>query len=548
LPYKSLVLPFIVDKSGEKPFTPELEPATVVCLAEAQRKKGGLLSSSVEKIAFISKVHYPIWLVPWEDRCLLVDGLGIPSYEGAYAKPPDLKRFIEDLKRSSVSRGDFKEALGRHLETFKDFIEVAKVSVKGLITQKGLLSALPEYLGKGKVLEDSSNESLDLIPPELGEEQALKACDKVVKLWRLIKGDVKGLQQALKLLDEMISLHEHGIQCEIERIREEYGRKISNLTLAIEDKVKKLIQKRDSEIKKVEKAIEKKLKSAMRRMDRSKHKLQRLERNEIAILKKIEHFKRKGREAKAAYWGQKLRECRREIGNVEREIKSISSQIEKIKREGEERVKDVKESFERTISLEKERIRELEALRDSEIKGKQKELEELKFKAEHISSQIEELINRKEKYASTLRDETTIPLRLDETALTHIPLYLVKYEGEEGKARYGLHPPMLASSPKGILKKIRKIWRFSLESRIKLLISPFSKDLEKMLNSALIERIRKDEAFREKIDKICCSNNLLGKEDFDKLLTDGMNQLKRQELVKLEEAMAILKRYGGVKE
>ena len=69
-----------------------------------------------------------------------------------------------------------------------------------------------------------------------------------------------------------------------------------------------------------------------------------------------------------------------------------------------------------------------------------------------------------------------------------------------------------------------------------------------MLNSALIERIRKDEAFREKIDKICCSNNLLGKEDFDKLLTDGMNQLKRQELVKLEETMAILKQYGGVKE
>ena len=83
--------------------------------------------------------------------------------------------------------------------------------------------------------------------------------------------------------------------------------------------------------------------------------------------------------------------------------------------------------------------------------------------------------------------------------------------------------------------------------RLKLLISPFSKDLEKMLNSALIERMGKDEVFREKIDKVCCSNNLLARGDFGRLLTDGVNQLKRQELVKMEEAMTILEQYGGVK-
>ena len=547
MPHRSLILPFIVEGGGwESPFASDLELAAVVCLAEAQRKKGGLLSSSVEKAAFISKVYYPLWLVPWEDRCLVVNGLGLSSYEATYAKPPDLKVFIEDLERSGISRGDFKEALKRHLETFKDFIEVARVSVKGLITQKDLLNSLLKYLGKGKVLDESSNESLALIPPELGEEQALEACDKVVKLWRLIKGDAKGLQYALKLLDEMISLHEHGIHCEIERIREKYGREISNLTLTVEDKVKKLIQKRDSEIKKVEKGAEKKLKSAMRKMERSKRKLQRLERNEIVILKRIEHFKRKGNEAKVAYWEQKLRECRREIGNVERELKSISSQIERIKREGEERIKGVQESFERMISLERERVKELEDQRNSEIEAKQKELEDLKFKAEHIASQIEELINRKEKYAATLRNETTIPWKLDEETLVHIPLYLVKYEEKE-KARYGLHPPMLASSHNSLLKKIRKVWSFSLESRIKLLISPFSKDLEKMLNSALIERMSKDEAFKEKIDRICQSNNILGTRDFRKLLTDGINQLKRRELVKFDEAMAILKQYGGMK-
>ena len=548
MPYRSLVLPFIVEgEGGESPFASDLELAAIVCLAEAQRKKGGLLSASAEKVAFISKVYYPLWLVPWEERCLVVDGLGLSSYRAEYARLPDLNLFIEDLKRSGVVSRDFRKTLERHSETFRNFEAFADVSVNGLITRKGLLDAFVKYFGRGSFIEEGFNEDSALIPPELGEDDALEAGRKVINLWRLIRADWRGLEQALNVLYERVEFHERGINCEIERIREEYERKASDLRPVIEEKLKRLAQKRDAEVRKVEKATEKKLKSAMKKKGRCERRLQRLERNEIFILKRIEHFKRKGKDAKVDYWNSKLRECRREIEKAEREIKAVSDQIEAITREGEEKVKEVEKRFQEMISQEESKIKELEALCDSEIKAKQKELKELKSMAEQIAEDIKELIEKKKEHASSLRGETSIPLKQDETVLAHVPLYMVKYEGEEGKVRYSLHPPMLASSHNSLLKKIRKVWSFSLEGRIKLLISPFSKDLEKMLNSALIERMGKDEVFREKIDKVCCSNNLLARGDFGRLLTDGVNQLKRRELVKMEEAMTILEHYGGAK-
>jgi hypothetical protein len=71
----NLILPFITKATTEKAdlsFPAEL--ASVVCLAEAQRKKPGFLRDRSEKIAFISKVYYPYWVVPHETACLLIDG------------------------------------------------------------------------------------------------------------------------------------------------------------------------------------------------------------------------------------------------------------------------------------------------------------------------------------------------------------------------------------------------------------------------------------------------------------------------------------------
>ena len=98
------ILPFsLLSENRTNPFTSEMEIATIYALAELGRKKGeGLFSKrQEEKIIFISKIGYPLWLIPLFEKPLLFDGLNRFKHKVIHAKIPDVKLFIENLKRSS---------------------------------------------------------------------------------------------------------------------------------------------------------------------------------------------------------------------------------------------------------------------------------------------------------------------------------------------------------------------------------------------------------------------------------------------------------------
>ncbi len=74
---KEFILPFTaLSENRKEPFTAELETAAVFALAEEERAKGGGLISSrpEEKIVFIAKIGYPLWLFPWQEITLIFDG------------------------------------------------------------------------------------------------------------------------------------------------------------------------------------------------------------------------------------------------------------------------------------------------------------------------------------------------------------------------------------------------------------------------------------------------------------------------------------------
>ena len=53
--FSRLILPYVVKGvDRDKPFTDDMESAALLCLAEAQRKRGGLFGVPIEKLSFIS--------------------------------------------------------------------------------------------------------------------------------------------------------------------------------------------------------------------------------------------------------------------------------------------------------------------------------------------------------------------------------------------------------------------------------------------------------------------------------------------------------------
>jgi len=541
----SLTLPYVVeDKERRKPFTRDIEAAAVLCLAEAKRKKPGILGAPPqEKLSFISKLHYPLWAIPWENECIIVDGLGILSHTIVYMKPPDIKPFVEDLKRSTTARELFRSALKSHTKTFEGFVETTQVSMNAIVANREILSTISRYIKQGLILKKGATEPLTSIPLKLDEKVAMERAENLFDRWKLIQSEIKSLQYAIDVLNEKTRLHEHKIAGEIEQIQKTFEDKISPIKSEVEKKVEQLATERNAKIKKIFEASERELEVALKERAEHEQKLEKLERDKRVYQKRKQIRKRRGNEAGVTYWDHKIKVCKNKISEVKGKINVLSQFIERTRKQCELGVKKLNESYQEMIVLERKRISDLEALRDSQIEMAKKEVGELMSEASLIRNLIGQLIEEKKLHASKLK-EITIIWSPEDATLINVPFYVFKYETDE-KSRYHVHPPVIAMGYEGIVRRIQKtIWSFSLESRIKLLLRSRSRALKEMFTSIFAERMLEDETLGRIVSEMGSSNNLLNVQNFGEALVRGVEELKVEGWINREEGDAILKAYA----
>ncbi len=542
MPNTTLILPHAVeDKARKKPFTLDMEISAILCLAEAQRKKPGILDASSEKVSFISKLHYPIWVAPWKDLCLFVDGLEIFSYTFSYVKLPDVELFTEEIKRSVANKEQFRNTLREHAQTFEK-PELTRISLEAIFAEENLLSIFGEYFEQVSALKERRSERVALVPPKLNEKTALEKAEKAVNLWRQIQSDIKGLQYAISVLNKETSFEEEMILFEIEHVKELYETKIAPLRPIVEKKIEKLVLKRDAKIAKLDKSMERKLTARLKEKRRHERELERLERNLIEYKKRRKRSKGRGNDISASKWEHRMKDYQNKLSKARGELQSVLELIEKIRKQGEREVQEAEASYQLLIENEKRKISDIEASRKLEVESRKSQIEEMKAEASTIVEQIWRLIELKRSEAIRIK-ETTIPHRIEETMLLCLPFYLVRYETKE-KTRYLMIPPAVAMDFKGIVRKLQKaIHRFSLQSRIKLLLRSKSTALEKMLRKVLLEKIRRDNTLEKAAYELGVSNNILHSSVFKEIITKGTEELRNEGWISREEKEALMKTY-----
>jgi len=538
-----ITLPYVVeDDERKKPFTQDMETAAILCLAEAKRKKPRILETSQEKLSFISKLHYPLWTIPWNNDSIIVDGLEMFSHTTTYTKPPNVKLFVEDLQRSKTLRELFRNILKKHTKTFEDFIDTAQISMNAIVADKETLTIILQYIAQGLTSKEKKTAPITLIPPKLDEKIALERAEKLFDNWRLTQSEIKGLQYAINVLSKETKFHKQKIASEVEQIRETFEKKISRIKSEVDKRIEQLTTERNAKIKRIFEASEKELKAALKEEERYEQKLEKLERDKRVYQKRKQLRKRKGNEAGVVYWDHKIKVCKNKISETKGKLKVLSRFIENTRKQGELGVKKLNGSYQGMIAEERKKVSDVENLRDSQIKMTQKEIEKLMSETSSITNLIGQLIEQKRLHASQLK-ELTIPWRPEKITLINVPFYVFRYETET-KIRYHVHPPAVAMGYEGIIRKIQKvIWSFSLESRIKLLLHLRSKALEEMFTSKFAEKIRKDKAFVEVVYRIGSLNNLLNTKNFGEALAKGMEELKVEGWINQEEKDIILKTY-----
>jgi hypothetical protein len=537
VPNTSLILPYtVLEKSRKKKFDRNMELTAIICLAEEKRK-------TPEKISFVSKLHYPLWAVPWENGCLIVDGLQILSPTFTYMALPDLESFLNDIEHGRTIREQFLNALDKHAQTFAGAPETTDIPMKAIVVDKALLSDVPEYVEETLVQKTDVIGNIILIPPKLDKDKADENTRKILDLYERIQSDIKSLENVANTLNEIMRFHQQKILHEIELASEVFREEIDEVEPVVEEKIELLLKERDAKIEKMNRAAEVLLNARLREKERRQRELEKLELKRAEYRGKLDV--RKGRHDKIGVtrWEQSLRTCENRISEIRQTIHNLSEYIEKIRRQNQEDINMLKYDYQALIDIERKMITDIKDSQESVTKAKENEKEKLQFLTSNIVDLIEQLREQKRLHATELKS-LTIPWQTEQVTLLGVPFYLVVYKTET-KFFYDVYPPLRAMSPEGIVKKIEKaLLSFSLESRIKLLLQPRSKALSKMLNITLEEKIKADRTFEEKLRELGLSNNLLADPNFKEALNDGLKELKTEGWVKPEEGFILMKTYA----
>jgi len=532
----SIVLPFMVLADG-KAENFDVEVAAVLLLAEAKRRKGFL--SSERRLEFVSKLFYPLWAVPFEDRSLILDGLNIFSLSLNFQTLPDVTSFVEDVEKGISMRGYFWDILEKHRKTFLTFTGSYEVKLSGLIKNRQLLYEMLEYIKE--VASSGAKEvvSLVLVPPRLDFSLASENAAKFFALYRQVRSDIKALQHCQKILGDAAEFHEKMILKEIEFTRAFYDGEISRIKPLVEDRVNELQEELDAEIARLKKLLEREIKPKERQKESFERKLQQLEVKRAEIEEKLAVVRRRG----GASWTRmerNLRLCEEKIRKFRGKLDSLNSAIDRARKHGESEIEKLRKKYAGLIEEEKHKIRDFEAQREEKILQKQKEIEKLRIAVSQISGQIKGLLDARKELIDRL-DELFIPWRGEKVSLACLPFYIVGYRvGSKTETQIFQPIKVMSSGRAGILRK--KIFGFSTTSKLRPYLQPRSKTLGEFLGS--IERaINSDKVFKEALYRAAFSNNFLVQRGIKGAVVRGLEELESRGWIGHEEVNAIINSY-----
>lgn len=533
MPAASLILPFAVQKDTKEIFTQDMEAAAVLLLAETKRRKLGFLGSS-EKINFVSKMHYPLWLVPWGEKTLVLDGLETFSLSITYQKLPSLEMFLEDVEQGSFVREQFRLFLEKHKKTFENFAESVEVKLDALISERELLSAIFEYIQEAASTQPKESLNIVLVPPKLDAKTAAEHAQQLLNVHNTLRSDIMGMDYVKKVLMDTVAFHEQMILKEIKFTQEYYNKEISDLAPVVEENVNHLEKAKDAEIAKVNKSFEKILKAKGKEKKKRELELQKLELQKTGLKKRFDARKRKNDKVGSARLEHKIKLCESKIRELEKKLQAINKFLEETRRQNENDIEKLSRSYQELIDKEKSKIASLEAQRNEKVLYKRREIDALRLAAGQIAKQIEELMEKKRKMEKELED-LALPWQVEDVSLACLPFYLAGYQAGN-KTRLQMFPPVTLSGSGGVLKTFqRTLFGFAATPKIKLLLQPRSQFISRMLDSALKTRIKLDKTFAEAFHSAVASANILVSQRFKETLTKGLEELKARGLVGQKE-------------
>jgi len=518
----SFILPFTVRSEDRlKRFSRNMEQAVIFCLTEIGRNKGGLLRKKpAEETLFITEACYPVWCVPWGRTTLFFDGLGLGKHTVSFDIIPDINVFIKEVKANSGKPETYLDFLTHNVNYFQNFAGKSKKVINGLIANPSFLKDFELYLRKAKRVKDSIFDKVILTP--FMDEDAVKSSVKgLSELKADLENDIKKLNTIVKMLVRLTDRHIKFLLKRNEEIRQKAEKEIARFRSQTFKKTERMRRRYDRKILKISKNAENQIQGLQREYEEAEKRKAHLTVYAEKCETEISNCEARKENTGLDRWREELQKCKDEISEIENRISETKTKIAEIEQSRDIKVSQLEAEFTARSETLMTDLKKIEEARDAKIALNEERMKLLKDSTSTFIAKINRLIDLKKSAIADL-EKIGLPQIRRKYAVVYIPFFLTCYE-QKFKRRYKLFPPSFAHGMRGVTK-IKGVFK---TSKVAVLLDDRSESITKFLNR-VIQLIKQNPIFEEKIVKAGAKINLLGTKENRKELARGLENLRRE--------------------
>jgi len=519
-----MILPFSVQSENRtEPFLEEMEKAAVFCLAELERRKGGgiVLKQPTENLAFIARLCYPFWLVPFHESSLVFDGLGIASHTFSYTRIQDAQAFIHGIDRSTRSREVFTAFLTDNINYFQTTEEEEKRILRGLIANPQLIQSFTTYFSEAEPLESTPSDVV-LVTSRINETDISPVTQELVDLRKRLEEEVKGLNRSMKLLNLTVKDFSQAINGEIKETRDKFNAELEKRRGPVEEKVKEIRRQHDTQVTTTSQKFEKEI----LRLQKEKVKQEKMKERVLGKIARCE-VEIKTRAAKKdtvgeQKWKDERKRFKKELSHIKSDIEKFEKEIKAFEDEKSSEIFRIRSERDAKIQEANKVLLEIESARDAKIQILQQEIKKMEESASTIIKQINNAAKLRELSIKEL-DKLGIQQKKKGTSIVYMPFYLICFQYGSNK-RYMCIPPSIVNSIRLMVKikgalgkaKIKQM----LTSRLTAITSVLDSFVALMEDNAVFEREIVEAGAKVNIFRTNISRESI-KSGLDKLKVEG---------------------------
>jgi len=525
-----LTLPFAVSAQNRvKDFTEEMEMAAILYNAESNRQKGEglILKKPDEKLVFITKATYPIWLVPWTKGTLVFDGLGATKRAIHYDTMPDISAFNKDIMENAKTTEAYATALIRNSTYFEHFTATEEKTVDNLIATPDFLQDFSIYLSKA----ESTQKPLitrAVLSSIIEQSEISSSIQELAWLVTKLHEDVESIDVTMKLLSKTTRQKTRALREEIREIRRKHDRQTAKVKPRVRSKTRQIQEKYDKTITRASRQLEKRLqllnKNRAKQEKMRRHLITEANRCKMRIARCKKHKKKRN----ATLWNARLERIEKRLSPLANNVKNLDESMRNLEATKTQRLSQLRLECDKAREKSATILRDLAASREAEIKMKQQKAASLEQDTAQIINQMKEMAKSRKAALSEI-DNVNMPTRKRTGALVYLPFYLARYE-KEGNQRYIIYPPSIV----GDMDILTKMKGALGAAKMNAFLQPRSKAITTFLNQ-LIPLLQQNPMLEKEVTEAGIQESLLRIKELRLGVKRGLEELENEQWISRDE-------------